>query len=56
MKNQFFEGGGGGVRGWVNRLKKMAWIVCRSKTGLGEKEGVMFLRVRGVETPMHTMS
>ena len=46
----------GEVRRRVNRLKKGAWIVCRSKTGLGKKEGVMFLRGRGVETPMHTMS
>ena len=28
---------GGWVRRRVNRLKKGAWIVCRSKTGLGKK-------------------
>ena len=39
--------------------EKGAWIVCRFKRGLGEKEkkGVMFLGCGdGVETPMHTIS
>ena len=38
---------------WGIVYKGGAWAVCRFKRGLGEKEGVVFLR--GVETPMHTI-
>ena len=44
------------MRRRVNRVKKGAWIVWRSKTGLGKKVGVMFLRGIGAETPMQAMS
>ena len=33
--------------GGVNHLKRVAWIVCRFKRGLGKKEGIMFLRGAG---------
>ena len=41
-KTIFFEEGW-----WVHHLKRVAWIVCRFKRGLGKKEGVIFLRGRG---------
>ena len=34
--------------------KRGAWTICKFKRGLGKKEGVVFLR--GVDTPMHTMT
>ena len=34
-------------------LKTGAWTLCRFNRGLGEKEGVVFLR--GVDTQMNTM-
>ena len=47
MKNQYSEG---------DCLKRGAWTVCQFKGGLGKKEGVMFLRGGGVDTPMRTMN
>ena len=52
MKNQYIVGGGG------NCLKMGGtWTIYRFKGGggLGEKEGVVFLSGRGVDTPVHTM-
>ena len=47
--------GGGGSQKIEGRMPiKGGWTVCRFKWGLGKKEGVVFLR--GVDTPMHTMS
>ena len=50
MKNQYIVGGGG------NCLKMGGtWTIYRFKGGLSEKEGVVFLSGRGVDTPVHTM-
>ena len=39
----------------MNRLKRGPWIFADLRGDLA-KEGVIFLRWGGVETPMHTMS
>ena len=54
----FFLGGGGGGGGGgagVNRLKMRLGQLADFRGDLA-KEGIMFLRQSGVETPMHTMS
>ena len=56
-KIRFFWVGGGEWKKkqclGVNRLKRVAWIVCRFKRRLGKKEGVMFLRGGGWDPNVH---
>ena len=56
-KIRFFWVGGGEWKKkqclGVNRLKRVAWIVCRFKRRLGKKEGVMFLRRGGWDPNVH---
>ena len=46
LKNPIFRGFTKKLDGGGNCLKRGAWIICRSKRGLGEKEGVVFLKGR----------